>query len=67
MQVRQMTFSIPEGGQATLAFPEPLTPDTVDILEQAAALMFSALRRGAVRPPQPDAGALEYASWATYP
>ena len=63
MNVRQIQFSTPEGGHATLAFPDPLTLETIEMLEEASALMFRSLRRNARRPQVPDAGAIEYESW----
>jgi hypothetical protein len=66
MNVRQMVFSAPEGGNATLAFPEPVTLETIEMLEEAAALMFRSLRRNALKPQAPDAGAIEFDSWAAH-
>ena len=63
MNVRQMMFSAPEGGQATLAFPEPVTAETIAMLEEASALMFRTLRRDALKRAARDAGALEFDSW----
>ncbi len=64
MNLRQIQFSTPEGGHATLAFPDPLTLETIEMLEEASALMFRSLRRSAGKPQAWDAGAIEYASWA---
>ena len=64
MNVRQMVSSIPEGGHVTLAFPEPVTLETIEMLEEVSALMFRSLRRNALKPQARDAGAIEYDSWA---
>jgi hypothetical protein len=63
--VRQITFTTPEGGNATLAFPEPVTLETIEMLEEASAVMFRSLRRNAVKLQAQDAGAIEHDSWAT--
>ncbi len=64
MNVRQMVFPVPEGGQATLSFPEAMTLETIQMLEEASALAFDALRRDARRKQSQEAGAIEYDSWA---
>ena len=64
MNMKQMQFSTPEGGHATLAFPDPVTLETIAMLEEASALMFRSLRRDALRPQARDAGAIEYDSWS---
>jgi hypothetical protein len=66
MNVKQMQFSTPEGGHATLALPEPVTLETIEMLEEASALMFRSLRREALRPQGLDAGAIEYDSWSAH-
>jgi hypothetical protein len=63
MNLREMVFSIPEGGQATLAFPEPVTLESIEVLEEASALMFRSVRRNALEAKGLDAGAIEYDSW----
>ena len=64
MNVRQVVFSVPQGIQATLAFPEPVTEETIEMLEQASALMLRSLRCNAGRQDSSAAGEIEYASWA---
>ena len=63
MNVRQMVFPIPEG-QATLSVPEAMTLETIQMLEEASALAFRALRQDAPRKRFQEAGAIEYDSWA---
>jgi len=58
-----MVFSTPEGGHATLAFPEPVTLEGIEVLEQEAGLTLHFLRPGALRQRALDAGAIEYDSW----
>ena len=64
MNLRQMVFPMPEGGHATLAIPDPVTLESVEMLEEASALMFRSLRRSALKPQAEDPGAIEYDSWA---
>lgn len=64
MNTRQMLFPIREGGQATLSVPEALTLETIQVLEEASALAFSALRRDVLQKKSQEAGVLEYDSWA---
>jgi hypothetical protein len=63
MDVRQMMLSIPEGGRAILAIREPVTPETIEKLEEASTLMFRAFRRDALKQQAEVAGAREYDSW----
>jgi len=67
MNLREMVFSIPEGGHAMLAFPEPVTLESIEALEEASALMFRSLRRNALEAKGRDAGAIEYDSWVVNP
>jgi hypothetical protein len=62
MNLREMVFPMPEGGHATLALPEPVTLESIEVLEEASALMFRSLRRNAVEAKGRDAGAIEYDS-----
>ncbi|MBE0546289.1 MAG: hypothetical protein IH627_01265 [Rubrivivax sp.] len=64
MNVRQVVFPMPEGRQATLSFPEPMTLEAVETLERAVAQMFRSLRREAQGRQAQDTGAIEYESWA---
>jgi hypothetical protein len=58
-------FPSTEDGNATPSFPEAMTVEMIDVLEQASALMFRALRRNAQRfLHAQDAGTAEYDSWA---
>jgi hypothetical protein len=63
MNVRQMMFSIPETLQATLAFPEPPTPEVLRVLEGVSTLVCRAVGGAASDEPGLDAGEIEYASW----
>jgi hypothetical protein len=64
MNMGQVVFSIPDGVQATLAFPDPMTPEVIDMLERTSALIFHSLRRDAHVEQARQAGAIEYDSWA---
>ena len=67
MNVQQVVFPVPEGGHATLALPEPVTLETIEMLEEASALMFRSLRRRVRKQQAEEAGAIEYASWMPIP
>ncbi len=64
MNVRQTVFPMPEGRQATLSLPEPMTLEAIETLERATAQMFRSLRREALGRQAQDTGAAEYDSWA---
>jgi hypothetical protein len=64
-QMRQMIFSVPEGGAVVIAYPEPLSVETVDMLEEFYALMIRGLRRRATHSEEKASGEAEYASWLT--
>ena len=63
MNARQMTFPMPEGGQATLDLSEPVTAEVLEMVEEISTLMFRSLRRNAPERQVLDAGAREYDSW----
>jgi hypothetical protein len=50
--------------QVEQVFPEAMTLETIEMLEQAAAMMFHGLRRNVARPHAQQAGAVEYDSWS---
>lgn len=60
---RHATFSLPEGGQAVLTFPTPLTEDSLDMLADLCALMFRGMKRDAIRYTRQQAAEAEYQSW----
>ena len=64
MNVRQEVFALPEGRQATLSFPAPMTLEAIETLERATAQMFRSLRRELLGRQAQDTGAIEYDSWA---
>jgi hypothetical protein len=66
MNLQQMMFSMPDGAQATLAFPKPMTLERIEMLEEASAAIFQSLRRNTLRQQAQDAGAIEYDSWANH-
>lgn len=47
-----------------MGFPEATTLETIQMLEEASARMFRALRRNALHQRAQEAGAAEYDSWA---
>jgi len=63
MNVRQMVFSIPETLQATLAFPEPPTPEVLRVLEGVSTLVCRAIGAAAGVPRALETGEIEYRSW----
>lgn len=60
---RHASFACPEGGNALLTFPTPLTVETVDMLAELCALMFRGLRRDAVQWDAQQRAEAEYQSW----
>lgn len=58
---RTMVLSVPEGGEITLTFPEPLTQESVEMADEGIRLLFRRLRR--VAQSQIADGDAEYASW----
>ena len=60
---RQAVFSVPEGGAATFTFPEFMSEDTIQMLEELALILFRGLRRSSIEKQAKDAGETEYASW----
>jgi hypothetical protein len=63
MTPRQTTFSIPEGGAATLTLPEALTLESMSRLENEFDRMFRMLRSDLRGPATDDPGAVEFDSW----
>jgi hypothetical protein len=49
--------------QIVLPLPEAMTVETIEMLEEASALVFRALRQGTHPPRCEDVGAAEYESW----
>jgi hypothetical protein len=63
--VRHAVFSCPEGGEAVLSFPTPLTVETIDMLDELCQLMFRVLRRDAEQLTAQQRADAEYESWGT--
>ena len=63
MNERQTTIPLPDGSQATLTLPAPVTPEALQFVEEALSAYFRRLRGEAQALPARDAGALEYESW----
>jgi len=63
MSHRQITFSTPRGRGATLTLAEPVTPELVDAMGAASALILRALHDGGPTLHAGSAGEAEYASW----
>jgi hypothetical protein len=63
MTPRQTTFSVPEGGAATLTLPETLTLESMSRLENELSRMFRMLRKNLAGPATEDPGAIEFDSW----
>lgn len=63
MTVQQDVFSIPETGHAALPCPDPVSLETIELIEQALAQMLRSLRRGVPNRAAEEAGLLEYRSW----
>ncbi len=62
-ETRHASFACPEGGQALLTFPTPLTEDTLEMLAELCALMFRGLKRDAVQWDAQQRADDEYLSW----
>ena len=60
---RQAIFALPEGGEAVLIFPTPLSHETLDMLADLSALLFRGLKRDADAVEAKKAGDAEYESW----
>lgn len=60
---RETVFACPEGGQAVMSFPTPLTTETVSMLEELCTLVFRGLHRDAESRTKQEAAEIEYQSW----
>lgn len=63
---RRVVFSCPEGGNAVLEFPTPLTSDTLEMLSELTSLLFQGLKRDSdlnVLKKTGDMADVEYLSW----
>ncbi len=63
MNPLQTTFSVLEGGVATLTLPEPLTLESMSRLENEIGSLFRMLRKDFSGPAAADPGAIEFDSW----
>ena len=62
-KLRTMVFSIPEGGEIVINYPEQMTPESIGMTEELCLIWFRGLRRRAIeRQRKADADA-EYLSW----
>lgn len=50
-----------------MALPEAMRVETIEMLEEASALVFRALRQSAQQLQARDAGVVEYDSWSPRP
>lgn len=64
-KTKTMILSLPEGGQATMTWPEHVTPESVEMMAECLALQVKVIRRSAEQRKESSATAadLEYASW----
>lgn len=60
---RNMMFSIPEGGEVVITYPEPMTPESILMIEELCALWFRGLRRRAIQRQEAVNAEEEYDSW----
>ncbi len=60
---RRAVFACPEGGEAVMEFPTPLTLDTLEMLAELAALMFRGMKRDAETRDAQQMADAEYQSW----
>lgn len=65
VSTRQMVVSCPEGGNAIFSFPQPLTLESISMLEECCTLMFRGLRRSSIKMDAMRAADAEYLSWLT--
>lgn len=63
MTPRQTTFSVAQGGAATLTLPETLTLESMSRLEQDLGRLFRMLRNDLPGPATDDPAVIEFDSW----
>lgn len=63
MTVQSSEFSGPETGHTGLPCPDPVSLETIELIEQALGQMLRSLRRGVPSRAAEEAGLLEYRSW----
>lgn len=63
MSLQRISFSTPDGGGVTMTLSAPVTPDLVEALGEASAMMLRALERDEPAQRARSAGDAEYASW----
>lgn len=63
MTVQQNEFSGPETGHAGLPCPDPVSLETIELIQQALGQMVRSLRRSVPSRSAEEAGSLEYSSW----
>ena len=63
MTVPQEVFSVPESGHTGLPCPDPVSLETIELIQQALAQMVRSLRRSVPSRSAEEAGSLEYSSW----
>lgn len=62
MKQRQCMFSFPEG-DVLVTFPEPMSVETVETLDECLRLLFRGWRRRALAAEAVASGEAEYLSW----
>jgi hypothetical protein len=63
LNMRQMVFSVPEGGEVLITYPESMTPESILMVEELCAIWFRGLHRRAIQRPRQNDAATEYESW----
>ena len=66
MKVCQLNFPLPGNDHAVLTLPQPVAPETLDVLEHAVSTGLRQLQRE-MRGAADDPGQIEYASWLRQP
>lgn len=65
LTIREMLFSVPEGGEVHISYPEQMTPESILMIEELCSLWFRGLHRRALKRQQAVDAESEYLSWFT--
>jgi hypothetical protein len=63
MTVQDNASEISHHGSAGAGCPQPVSLETIEVIEQALTEMLASLRRKVMAPGGQEAGAVEYESW----